>query len=121
MVHDGDRLFARDVRHTDRAAGKAVLVTSIRFLPNVVPSVPSTSDYVKLQMSPDGTCSTSTLGDVVELQYITGRFPTESTYDLPGGLPVRAGSALCVYGNDFSNLSVNIAAYGYTVAANAVP
>lgn len=99
-------------------AGKAAVVTSIHIDTYQV-SGPGGGVFVDIVRSSDGTCNASSLDRDIEVINPAGIGETVLPYDLPGGLPVAAGRALCVSkgGNVFSQAS----AWGYAVASNAVP
>jgi len=101
-------------------AGKAAVVTSIH-IDTYTAAVTGTSHLLEIVRSSNGTCSSSSIDRIVEYFNPGGIGETLLQYDLPGGLSIPAGKALCVENLDPTNLNFEVAARGYAVASNAVP
>jgi hypothetical protein len=98
-------------------AGKALVVTSI----HVDTYALGAGGYFTFLRSSDGTCSTASLDLVMEIVDPPGVGVTDLQYDLPGGMTIPAGKALCVGGSAPGSLSADVTAWGYSVASTAVP
>jgi hypothetical protein len=101
-------------------AGKAAVVTAIHINTFKVTATGSTR-WVEIVRSSDGSCSTSSTDRAVEFFNPSGIGETQLQYDMPGGLSVPAGKALCVINSDLTNLGFALSARGYAVASNVVP
>jgi hypothetical protein len=99
-------------------AGQAAVVTTIH-IDTYLATV--TGKALVIYRSGDGTCNYATLDRVIEVFTPAGIGETVLPYDMPGGLPVPAGKALCVRNTDPSNLAFDVGAYGYAVASGTVP
>jgi hypothetical protein len=100
--------------------GKALVVASVHvntyFVSNPGPGV-----YVSLFRSNDGTSSTTSLDLLLEMVNPGGVGITQLQYDLPGGMTIPAGKALCARISSPSSLLVEATAWGYSVPSTAVP
>jgi hypothetical protein len=98
-------------------AGKALVVTSIH-VNTEYDSAPGASLY--FYRSIDGTCSTPSLDLTMEAVTPPGLGMTDLQYDLPGGMPIPAGTALCMANGNTGTTTFAVTAWGYSVASNAV-
>ncbi len=101
-------------------AGKAAVVTSIH-IDTFKADVTGTGENLHFVRSSDGSCSFSSIDRNVEFFNPDGIGETQLQYDMPGGLSIPAGKALCVINSDTTNLSFLVSAHGYAVASNVVP
>jgi len=98
-------------------AGKALVVTSIHVDTYLVAAGTSFGFY----RSSDGTCSVASLDLFMEAVNPPGVGVTDLQYDLPGGMTIPAGKALCMFGSNPGSLAADVTAWGYSVASTAVP
>jgi hypothetical protein len=101
-------------------AGKAAVVTSIH-IDTSLATATGPGHNVEFFRSSDGSCSASSIDRNIEFFNPSGIGETQLQYDLPGGLSVPAGKALCVINGDPANLSFAVSARGYAVASNVAP
>ncbi len=101
-------------------AGKAAVVTSIHINTFSLNAVGPGHDVAILRSS-NGSCSTATIDRAIEIFNPGGIGETQLQYDMPGGLSIPAGKALCVVNNDSNNQAFTVSARGYAVASNVVP
>ncbi len=98
-------------------AGKAAVVTTI----HVAPYMTTSGAELDILRSSNGTCTSASLDRINEVVFPSGTSVTNLQYDLPGGLAVPAGKALCAYNVNTNSLGVEVSARGYAVASNVVP
>jgi hypothetical protein len=101
-------------------AGKGAVVTSIH-IDTFRATVTGSGEFLEFLRSTDGSCTIGSLNRVVEYFNPGGIGETQLQYDMPGGLSVPAGTALCMFNDDTTNLGFYVSARGYKVASNAVP
>jgi hypothetical protein len=101
-------------------AGKAAVVTSIH-IDTGRAAVTGGGESLQVFRSSNGTCSIASGDRTIEYFNPGGVGETVLPYDVPGGLPVPAGTALCVFNADTTNLAFEVSAWGYAVASTAVP
>jgi hypothetical protein len=100
--------------------GEALVVTSIHVNTTYDPT-PGPDQAVRIFRSSDGTCKSNTLELAMEEVNPASVGVTDLRYDLPGGMAIPSGKALCLVNNDSPNLAAAVTAWGYTVASSAVP
>ncbi len=101
-------------------AGKAAVVTTIHINTSQATAT-GPAGFLQVVRSGNGSCSALSLDRVVELFNPAGIGETQLQYDMPGGLSIPAGKALCVIDNDPAHLTFEVSARGYAVASNVVP
>jgi hypothetical protein len=101
-------------------AGKAAVITSIH-IDTGRATATGASESLQVFRSSNGTCSIPSGDRTIEFFNPGGVGETILPYELPGGLPVPAGKALCVFNADTTNLAFTVSAWGYAVASSAVP
>jgi hypothetical protein len=100
-------------------AGKALVVTSIH-VDTYMDSIPG-SGFFDFVRSSDGSCSSASIDIEMEEVNPPGIGMTDLQYDIPGGMTIPAGKALCVWSADPAHLRAAVTAWGYAVASTAVP
>jgi len=101
-------------------AGKAAVVTSIHVNTYRVTATGS-GHYLTIFRSSDASCTLASDERDIEVFNPGAIGETLLQYNLPGGVPVPAGKALCLINGDTTNLAFEVSARGYAVASNAVP
>jgi hypothetical protein len=101
-------------------AGKAAVITTIH-INTYKATATGSGQYLALPRSGNGSCAVSSIDRRIEFLNPAGIGETQLQYDLPGGLAVPAGKALCVFNSDPANLGAQVSARGYAVAPSAVP
>jgi hypothetical protein len=101
-------------------AGKALVVTAIH-IDTFQATSTGTGIYVAFYRSNDATCSFASLDQFLDLVNPGGIGSTQLQYDLPGGMPIPAGKALCMQDSSPTNLGAQVTAWGYSVPSTAVP
>jgi hypothetical protein len=101
-------------------AGKALVVTGIHIDVYTAPNPTTSSDFMLISRSNNGTCSFGTTDLNYEIVDPLGRGVIDLRYDLPGGLPVPAGTAVCI-SKTAGGIGAELTAWGYSVASTAVP
>jgi hypothetical protein len=98
-------------------SGKALVITSIH-VETFRNSTPGQTEFFRLFISSDATCSLSAPTDV---EYVTPAGLVSTVLPYEPGIGIPAGKALCAKTSDVANLNADISAWGYTVAPAAVP
>lgn len=101
-------------------AGKAAVITSIHIDTDKAIATGPTQQLVLVRSS-DGSCTTGSLDRTVDAFTPAGIGETVLPYDMPGGLAIPAGKALCALNTDTTNVGFFVSARGYAVASNSVP
>jgi hypothetical protein len=101
-------------------AGKALVVTSIH-VNTYNAATPGGGENVAFYRSSDGTCHLATLDLLMDRVNPGVVGVTLLQYDLPGGLTIPAGKALCALNSDPTHVGAEVTAWGYSVPSTAVP
>jgi hypothetical protein len=101
-------------------AGKALVVTSIHVDAYSVSS-PGAGKFIIFYRSSDGTCSNSSLDLAMEIVNPGVVGVIDLQYDLPGGMPIPAGKALCADNASPASIGAQVTAWGYSVPSTSVP
>jgi hypothetical protein len=100
--------------------GMALVVTSIH-VNTSLDATPNEAETILLYLSADGTCNVSSIVSLLEEVNPSGLGVTDLRYDMPGGMTIPAGNALCGKDSDPTNLRAVATAWGYAVPSTAVP
>jgi hypothetical protein len=101
-------------------SGQAAVITTVH-IDTADAAATGGNEYLDIARSNNGTCTLGSEDRLIEVFTPAVVGETALSYDMPGGLPVPAGDAMCVYNSDPTNLAFYVMAYGYDVRAGTVP
>jgi len=103
------------------AGGKAAVVTTIH-INTFMATATGGAESLGIFRSSTSNCASGHANERrIEDFTPAGLGETNLQYDLPGGLAVPAGKALCLQNFDPTNVRFEVSARGYAVPATAVP